>query len=311
MMKDLKVVFMGTPDFSVPVLNALIENTNVSLVVCQPDKLVGRKQILMPPPIKKVALEHNIKVFQPVKIKEDYEEIINEQPDIIITCAYGQIIPKVLLDLPQYGCINVHASLLPKLRGGAPIHHALIDGYEKTGITIMYMAEGMDDGDIIAQEEYVIKKEDNVGILHDTLAKMGAKLLMETLPMIIQGTNKRVKQNPKEVTFAYNIKREEEHLDFHDSCQNIYNKVRGLNPWPLANIILGEKEVKVLECEYKLQQTHNIAQVCELTKDAIGISAQDGIIYLKTIKPFSKKIMTVKDYLNGIKKDELLNKKVK
>ena len=129
-MKNLKVVFMGTPDFSVPVLRALLENTNVSLVVCQPDKLVGRKQVLEPCPVKKVALENNIKVFQPIKIKEDYEVIINEKPDLIITCAYGQIIPKVLLELPKYGCINVHASLLPKLRGGAPIHHALIDGYK-------------------------------------------------------------------------------------------------------------------------------------------------------------------------------------
>ncbi len=310
-MKDLKVVFMGTPDFSVPVLEVLIKNTNVSLVVCQPDKLVGRKQTLMAPPIKQVALQHDIKVFQPSKIKEDYEMIINEQPDIIITCAYGQIIPKVLLELPKYGCINVHASLLPKLRGGAPIHHALIDGYEKTGITIMYMAEGMDDGDIIAQKEYVIKKEDNVGSLHDILSNMGAQLLIATLPAIISGTNQRIKQNSKEVTFAYNIKREEEHLDFHDTCINIYNKVRGLNPWPLANIILDDKEVKVIECDYQLKKMDNTSKICEITKDTIGISALDGIVYLKKIKPFSKKIMPVKDYLNGVKKEDLLNKEVK
>ena len=158
----MKIVFMGTPDFAVPILEGLIDNYDVVGVVSQPDKPVGRKHILTETPIKKVALKNNIKVFQPINIREDYQEIIDLEPDIIITCAYGQIIPKELLDYPKYKCINVHASLLPKLRGGAPIHKAIIDDYDKTGITIMYMDEKMDSGDIIATEETIINDSDNL-----------------------------------------------------------------------------------------------------------------------------------------------------
>ena len=208
-MKDLRVIFMGTPDFAVPVLEALIQNTNVVLVVTQPDKVVGRNHELQATPVKKVAMEHGIPVFQPVKIREEYESILEEQADIIITCAYGQIIPEVILENPRLGCINVHASLLPKLRGGAPIHHAILDGEEKTGITIMYMDKKMDTGDIIAWDEYVIGSTDNVGVLHDVLSKMGSELLIQTLPSIIAGTNKRIKQDEEAATYAWNIKREE------------------------------------------------------------------------------------------------------
>ena len=286
-MKDLKVIFMGTPDFAVPVLDVLIKNTKVILVVSQPDKLVGRKQELQKTPIKKLAEANKIEVFQPIKIREDYQKIIDLKPDIIITCAYGQIIPKALLDLPKLGCINVHASLPPKLRGGAPIHHALIDGYQKTGVTIMYMDEAMDSGDIIAQKEYEIKNSDNVGTLHDKLSLMGANLLLETIPAIINKTNNRIKQNSQEVTFGYNIKREEEHLDFHKTCQEIYNQVRGLNPWPLANIIIDDKEMKVIECTYELKEINQeVGVICEVSKDKLGITVQDGIVYLTKVKPF-------------------------
>ena len=310
-LKDIKVVFMGTPEFAVPVLETLIENTNVTLVVSQPDKEVGRKKELKPSPIKEVALKNNIEVFQPSKIRTDYQRIIAEKPDIIITCAYGQIIPKIILDLPEYGCINVHASLLPKLRGGAPIHKALIYGYPKTGITIMYMDEKMDNGDIISQAEYIIKDTDNVGILHDELSQMGAKLLMETLPLIIKGENKRIKQNEEEVTFAYNVTREEEHLDFHKTVREIYNQVRGLNPWPLANLIINDKEMKVLECKYVTKKIDKPGIICEVTKDKIGINAADGVVYLTKIKPFGKQAMDVKQYLNGQKKEDLLNKEIR
>ncbi len=166
----MRVVFMGTPGFAVPVLKGLIDNYEVVLVVSQPDRLVGRHQELVETPIKKVALEHNIPVFQPLKIRNEYEDILAVKPDIIVTCAYGQIIPKAILDYPRLGCINVHASLLPKLRGGAPIHKALIDGYEKTGITIMYMDEKMDSGDIIKQEEVIIEDSDNLESLYNKLS---------------------------------------------------------------------------------------------------------------------------------------------
>lgn len=302
---------MGTPEFAVGVLDALIKETDVRLVVSQPDKMVGRKKELKSTPVKLKALENNIEVFQPNKIREDYQRIVQINPDIIITCAYGQIIPKALLDLPKLGCINVHASLLPKLRGGAPIHKCLIDGYSKTGITIMYMDEKMDSGDIISQEEYVIKEDDNVGKLHDILSNIGAELLIKTLPSIINKTNKRIKQNEAEVTYAYNIKREEEHLDFTKNCIDIYNQVRGLNPWPLANFLLDDKEIKVLNCHYKIKNVKKRSKIIEITKDSFGITCNDGIIYLDEIKPFGKKAMTIKQYLNGVDKNALLNKDIK
>lgn len=202
-MKDLKVIFMGTPDFSVPVLKMLIKNTNVVLVVTKEDKEVGRHHVLTKSPIKVVALENNIKVITPKSVKKDYDEIINTPCDIIITCAYGNFIPKEVLDYPRLGCINVHASLLPKYRGGAPIHWALINGENKTGITIMYMDEKMDNGDIIEQEEINIQDDDNVGILHDKLSLLGASLLEKVLPSIINGTNKRIKQDLDKVSFGY------------------------------------------------------------------------------------------------------------
>ena len=181
-MKDKRVVFMGTPEFSVNVLNMLIKETNVVLVVTQPDSYVGRHHELKPSPVKEVAIKNNIEVFTPEKIRKDYDRILEVKPDIIITCAYGQIIPSILLDTPEYKAINVHASLLPKLRGGSPLHRAIINGYDKTGITIMYMAPGMDDGDIIKQESIDITDEDNVGTIHDKLSILGRDLLLETLP---------------------------------------------------------------------------------------------------------------------------------
>ncbi len=301
-MKNLKVVFMGTPEFSVPILEMLIKETNVIMVVTQPDAFIGRKKELKKCPIKEVALNNNIKTFSPVKIKNDYESIISLNPDIIITCAYGQIIPKQILDCPKLGCINVHASLLPKLRGGAPIHHALIDGYDKTGITIMYMDEKMDNGDIISQKEYVIKKQDNVGILHDILSEMGKDLLLETLPLIINKTNKRIKQNESEVTFGFNIKREEELINFNDSSLNVFNKVRGLNPWPMAYIMINGEETKILEClidDYKGKELPGT--VIDINKNNFSIKTLDGKVIITKLKPFGKKIMTAKDYLNGLK----------
>ena len=309
-MKDLKVIFMGTPDFAVPVLQKLIENTNVILVVTQPDKTVGRKHLLTPSPVKIEALKHNIAVFQPEKIKKEYEQVLKSDADIIITCAYGQIIPKEILDYPRLGCINVHASLLPKYRGGAPIHWALINGEEKTGITIMYMDEGMDTGDIIKCEEYKIDEKDNVGILHDKLSQIGANLLINCLPSIINGTNERKKQDESKVTYAYNITRKDERIDFSKDGQSILNQIRGLNPWPVANFLLNGEEMKVLTATFVPKKCSSVGEIVEIDKKNLGISCKDGIIYLNKIKPFGKKEMNISDYLNGIKKEEFRNKKV-
>ena len=308
-MNKTKVVFMGTPDFAVPILEGLIENYEVVGVVSQPDKRVGRHQELVYTPIKKVAMENNIVVFQPKKIREDYENILALEPDIIVTCAYGQIIPKAILDYPRLGCINVHASLLPKLRGGAPIHKAIIEGYTKTGITIMYMDVKMDNGDIISQRETSITDEDNLESLHDRLSVMGKELLLDTLPSIIEGTNDRIKQIPEEVTFGFNIKREEEHIDFNKTSREAFNLIRGLSPVPGANAILNEKEMKIYGARISDKKANALAgTITTIYKDGIGVATGDGEIVLIDIKPFGKKRMDAKSYLNGVNKDNLLGK---
>ncbi len=308
-----KIVFMGTPDFAVPILEGLIDNYDVVGVVSQPDKKVGRKQILTQTPIKKVALANGIKVLQPEKIKKDYQEVIDLKPDIIITCAYGQIIPKELLDYPKYKCINVHASLLPKLRGGAPIHKAIIEGYEKTGITIMYMDEAMDSGDIISTCETIIEDSDNLESLHDKLSIMGKDLLLETLPSILNNTNNRIKQNINEVTYAYNIKREEEHIDFCKPSRNIFNLIRGLDPIPGAYTLLDDEVMKIYKSYITDKSCANKTpgEIINITKDGIEVATSDKIIVITEIKPFGKKRMLVKDYINGIKKENLIGKILK
>ncbi len=307
-----RVVFMGTPDFAVPILEGLIDNYEVVLVVSQPDKKVGRKQILTPTPVKQKALKYGIEVFQPENIKKDYQRIIDSNPDIIVTCAYGQIIPKELLDYPEYGCINVHASLLPKLRGGAPIHKAIIEGYNETGITIMYMDVAMDSGDIIAQEKTIIDDSDNLESLHDRLSLIGKELLLKTLPSIFDKTNSRTSQNISEVTYAYNIKREEEHIDFNKSTKEVFNLIRGLSPIPSAFCILDDEEMKVYDSRLGDENINKeCGKIINIYKDGIGVSTKTGEIILTEIKPFGKKKMKVRDYLNGIDKEKLIGKILK
>ena len=306
----IRVVFMGTPDFSVPVLKGLIENYQVVGVVSQPDRKVGRHQEVEFTPIKKVAVDNNILVLQPEKIRKDYMSVLELKPDIIVTCAYGQIIPKELLDYPKYGCINVHASLLPRLRGGAPIHHAIIDGYEKTGITIMYMDEAMDSGDIISQRETEISDIDTLESLHDRLSEMGRDLLLDTLPSILDGTNQRIKQDINEVTYAYNIKREEEYLDFNKSSRELFNQIRGLNPHPGSSCVIGEKEFKVFMARIERIDTSKAipGEVLHIYKDGLGIATKDYELVITDIKPSGKKRMLASSFINGIKKEEYLGK---
>ena len=306
----IRVVFMGTPDFSVPVLKGLIENYQVVGVVSQPDRKVGRHQEVEFTPIKKVAVDNNILVLQPEKIRKDYMSVLELKPDIIVTCAYGQIIPKELLDYPKYGCINVHASLLPKLRGGAPIHHAIIDGYKKTGITIMYMDEAMDSGDIISQRETEISDIDTLESLHNRLSEMGRDLLLDTLPSILDGTNQRIKQDINEVTYAYNIKREEEYLDFNKSSRELFNQIRGLNPHPGSSCVIGEKEFKVFMARIEKIDTSKAipGEVLHIYKDGLGIATRDYELVITDIKPSGKKRMLASSFINGIKKEEYLGK---
>ena len=301
----IKTVFMGTPEFAVPILDTLIKNTEVVLVVTQPDKYVGRKKVLTYSPIKNLALEHNTPVFQPVRIKVDYETIKEYHPDLIVTCAYGQIVPKEVLDIPRLGCINVHASLLPKYRGGAPIHHAIMNGETKSGITIMYMDIGMDTGDMIVKKEIPIEDSDTLGSLSDKLSKLGASLLEEVLPSIINGTNTRESQNNAEATYAHIIKREDEHLDFRGSALEVDRKVRSLNPEPYANMLLNKEEVKVIEGYIGEDTNTKAGTIANITKDAIGIACKDKIYYITKLKPFGKKEMMTGDYLNGTDKNKL------
>lgn len=305
-MKDKRVVFMGTPDFSVPILEMLIEETNVVLVVTKEDAPSGRGKEINCSPIKKVAVKNNIEVFQPKKIREEYDYVLSKSPDIIITCAYGQIIPSELLYTPKYKAINVHASLLPKLRGGAPLHRCIIDGYDKTGITIMYMAPGMDDGDIIKQSSIDIDVNDNVGIIHDKLSILGRDLLLEVLPSIFNGTNERVSQNEEEVTFAPTIKREDEHIDFNKSAKEVYNLVRGLYPFPTAYALLKNNTIKICECKIGSDVSGVCGEITSIYNDGIGIRCQDKEIIITKIKPAGKREMLVKDYLNGIDKTSLI-----
>ena len=306
----IRVVFMGTPDFSVPVLKGLIENYQVVGVVSQPHRKVGRHPEVEFTPIKKVAVDNNILVLQPEKIRKDYMSVLELKPDIIVTCAYGQIIPKELLDYPKYGCINVHASLLPKLRGGAPIHHAIIDGYKKTGITIMYMDEAMDSGDIISQRETEISDIDTLESLHDRLSEMGRDLLLDTLPSILDGTNQRIKQDINEVTYAYNIKREEEYLNFNKSSRELFNQIRGLNPHPGSSCVIGEKEFKVFMARIEKIDTSKAipGEVLHIYKDGLGIATKDYELVITDIKPSGKKRMLASSFINGIKKEEYLGK---
>lgn len=307
-MKNKNVVFMGTPDFAVPVLKMLIEKTNVIMVVTKPDKRVGRNKELTFSPVKKVALENNIPVFQPIKIKNDYEKLTKEKIDLIVTCAYGQIIPKEVLNLPKYGCINVHASILPKYRGSAPIQWAIINGDKETGVTIMYMDEGMDTGDIISISKMAITSYDNVGTMHDKLSILGAQALEKELKSIFDGSVIRIKQG-NDWTLAPMIKREDEHLNFNDYGENIINRIRAFNPWPLANILIDDKEIKIIEAEFKKEKV-NKANCMIINKNKMGISCLDGIIYLKKIKPFGKKEMNIESYLNGINQEEYIKKAV-
>ena len=228
---------MGTPAFSAPILRMLVEEGyEVVSVVTQPDRPVGRKKVLTPTPVKEEALRLGLPVYQPEKLKnpEELQHVLDLAPDLIITAAFGQILPSEVLEAPKLGAINVHASLLPEYRGGAPIHQAIIDGKEETGVTIMYMVDRLDAGDMISQAVVPIGKSDHTGGMFEKLSTVGMELLKETLPSILAGTNPRIPQDEERVTYARNISRDQERIDWAKSARAIYNQVRGLHPWPVA-----------------------------------------------------------------------------
>jgi methionyl-tRNA formyltransferase len=300
----VKIVFMGTPDFSVPILRRLIEDGYEILgVVTQPDRPKGRKKILTPPPVKVEAEKHGIPVFQPHKIKDEEEQrkILELQPDLIVTAAFGQILPKEILEAPKYGCINVHASLLPELRGGAPIHYAIMQGKEKTGVTIMYMVEKLDAGDILTQVEIPIEEKDHVGTLHDKLSKAGAKLLSKTIPLLIEGKITPIKQNDDEATFAYNIKREQERINWSLSGEDIYNHIRGLHPWPVAYTTFLGQVMKIWWGEkIKVSEQAAPGTVIRIEKDGFVVATGNHTaIKITDLQPAGKKRMSGEEFLRG------------
>ncbi|MFK3831230.1 methionyl-tRNA formyltransferase [Staphylococcus saprophyticus] len=298
-----KVIFMGTPDFSTKVLEMLIAEHDVIAVVTQPDRPVGRKRVLTPPPVKEVAIKHGLPVYQPEKLAQssELEQLIDLEADLIVTAAFGQILPESLLNAPKLGAINVHASLLPKYRGGAPIHQAIMDGQTETGISIMYMVKKLDAGDIISQQAIEIEHQDDVGTMHDKLSFLGAELLKETLPSIINGTNNRIKQNESEASFATNISREQEKIDWYQSAEVIYNHIRGLSPWPVAYTVMDDGNMKVYASRIEKGKTGEPGTIIETTKKAIIVATgSDDAIALTDIQVAGKKRMLTANYLSGV-----------
>lgn len=309
MTKDnIKIIFMGTSDFSAFVLEGLIKNNyQIIGVVSQPDKEVGRKKELVKTETKKVAEKYGIEVFQPVSIRKDYQFIKDKKPDLIITCAYGQIVPRGVLEIPKHKCINVHGSLLPKLRGASPIQQAIMDDEKETGITIMEMVEKMDAGDMISSAKLKIDNEDTSKSLFLKMQVLGLDLLLDTLPKYLKGEITPTRQDESLVTFAPLIKREDEKLDLNDTRRNIYNKIRALNEEPGAYALLDDEIIKIYEAveidkEYKGEN----GEIVDTTKDLIIVKVSDGALGLRKIKPASKRIMLVRDYLNG--KNNLVGK---
>ncbi|MEK3952977.1 MULTISPECIES: methionyl-tRNA formyltransferase [Psychrobacillus] len=299
------IIFMGTPAFSAPILRMLVEEGyKVKAVVTQPDRPVGRKKVLTAPPVKEEAIELGLPVIQPNKLKgsEELEQIIALKPDLIITAAFGQILPKELLDVPELGCINVHASLLPAYRGGAPIHQAIIDGQSKTGVTIMYMEEKLDAGDIISQSEISIEHTDDTGLLFEKLSAVGSNLLKETLPSIIAKENNRTKQDDSLVTFAKNISREQERMDWNNSALQLHNQVRGLHPWPVAYTTLEGQVVKVWKADTINTQTNEKpGTVVKIESDYFVVqTGKSDAIRINELQPAGKKKMSAEDYLRGV-----------
>ena len=301
-MNNLKIVFMGTPDFAVPCLKTLNENYEVIAVITQPDRPKGRGQKLTPSPIKEYALEHNLTVLQPEKIKtsETEEQLKKLAPDLIVVVAFGQILSKAILDIPQLGCINVHASLLPKYRGAAPIHWSIINGETKTGITTMYMDVGLDTGDMILKEEVSISAKMNTGELHDTLMNIGAKTLLQTIKQIAEGSVVRNKQNDAKASYAPLLTKELERINWLLPAQEIYNLVRGLNPWPVAFSIFKGKKLKIWQTKVIDNVTiGEIGIVLSLTETGFTVQTGKGILEILELQPESKRKMTAKDFVCG------------
>ena len=299
-MKDMRIVFMGTPDFAAAILERLISTgRNVVGVFSQPDKPVGRKQIIEPTPVKKLASEHSIPVFQPAKMKDGtaLEMMKSLSPDIAVVAAYGRILPKELLDVPPLGCVNVHGSLLPKYRGAAPIQWSVINGDKITGVTTMYMAEGMDTGDMILKLETEIGEDETAGELFDRMAALGADSIEKTLELFDNGAVPRTPQSEAEATMAPMLKKEMGELDFGKSAEEIHNLVRGLCPWPVAFTYVDGKSVKIYKADRVEGYSGAPGELLDEKRFIVG--CRDGAVELSIVQPEGKKQMSGGDFIRG------------
>lgn len=301
------VVFMGTPEFAVPILQSLIDNPeyDIQAVLTQPDHHIGRKRTLHQSPVKELAEQYNIEVLQPAKLSKspEMEKIINLQPDLMITAAYGQFLPTKLLSAAKIAAINVHGSLLPKYRGGAPIQYSIINDDKETGVSIMYMVKKMDAGDIISQRSIPIEDTDDSGTMFKKLSLLGRDLLLETLPKLISGDVNPVAQDPDKVVFSPNITSEQEQIDFRLPARLVDAKVRGLRPAPLGNMIIDGLRTKIYDVTPLEEKTDlEPGKVVRVTKHQLVIAAGDGTTYqINKLKPAGKKAMDITSYLNGHK----------
>lgn len=300
----MRIVFMGTPEFAVPSLRQLIaDGHEIVCVLTQPDKPKNRGMKLMPSPVKVVAMEHQIEVYQPATLKsgEALERLSALKPELIVVAAYGKILPKEILDLPRLGCINVHSSLLPRYRGAAPINWAILNGETETGVTIMYMAEGLDTGDIISQRATAIDPDETVESLHDRLALLGAELLGETVAAIGAGTAQRVPQNDAESCYAPMLSRQLSPIDFSRSAHEIHNQVRGLIPWPATTMEIKGQTFKIFAVEETgMDSTQSAGTLLGADRQGINVVCGDGkVLRILELQAPGKKRMRAVDYLRG------------
>ncbi len=309
----MNIIFMGTPDFAVSTLEGIINsNHKIIAVVTQPDRPKGRGREILPSPVKVVAEANKIDVLQPEKVKEpDFIKKISEyNPDCIVVVAFGQILPKDILNLPRYGCINLHASLLPKYRGSAPINWALIKGEKKTGVTSMFMDEGMDTGDILIQREIEIKEDDNAGTIHDKLSQMGSDIILETLDGIEKETISRIKQDASIATYAPKLKKEDCLIDWSIGAKEIVDRIRGLTPAPGAYTSYNGKRFKITNADYKIQDSRfkiqdlklaacKNGEVFEVNRNGIKVICSNGVVIIKNLQPEGKRVMSAGEFISG------------
>lgn len=304
----MRIVFMGTPDFAVPSLQSLIDrHYKIVGVVTQPDRPKGRKQMVTKSPVKQLAEKYGIEVYQPEKIRsrEAIDYILAWNPDLIVTAAYGQIIPVELLETPKYKAVNVHASLLPKYRGAAPIHQSIIQGEQETGITIMYMVKELDAGEILSQIRVPIDHKDTVGSLHDKLSAAGSKILLDTIEKIEKGLVHPVPQDDRLATFAPTLKRNDELIDWNKTSQQVYNQIRGLNPWPVSFTYYKGEVFKIWWAEPVSGHHHpEPGTVIKVDKEHMIVATADGAVNLKEVQPSGKRKMDIVSFLSGTKIEE-------